>query len=232
VDLVFLVERSDEAAARLVIWAQDAGHHVSAAATPGEARHLASTRMPAAVVFDPALAGDDFVADVSAQHRHTAFIAWVGVYFSTRVAELLERGCDDVLNGAMPERESLARLEAAGRRAAPPSLSAAIELGPLRVDATHGEASWRGGSIRLTRRERQLLQVLAEAAGRPVAREEIYRRVWGYAMARGDRTVDVNVRRLRGKLTAAAGDELGIATQPGIGYRLELSLSDEPVSTL
>jgi DNA-binding response OmpR family regulator len=232
VDLVFLVERSDEAAARLATWAQGAGHHVSAAASVGEARYLAGTRVPAAIVFDPALAGEEFVADLSAEHRHTAFVAWIEVYSSRRAAELLEGGSDDVLHGALPERESLARLEAAGRRAAPPPLTAAVELGPLRVDAAHGEASWRGESVPLTRRERQLLQVLANAAGRPLAREEIYRRVWGYAMARGDRTVDVNVRRLRAKLAAAAGEELKISTQPGIGYRLELLLRDEPVSTL
>ena len=77
-----------------------------------------------------------------------------------------------------------------------------------------------------------MLQILAETAGRPVRREEIYRRVWGYAMARGDRTVDVNVRRLRAKLAQATAEELQIVTQPGIGYRLDLSLRDEAVTAL
>ena len=47
------------------------------------------------------------------------------------------------------------------------------------------------------------MQVLAEASGRVIEREEIYQRVWGYAMAHGDRSVDVFVRKLRAKLAAA-----------------------------
>ena len=59
-------------------------------------------------------------------------------------------------------------------------------------------------------------------------REILYKRVWGYAMARGDRSVDVNVKRLRGKLAKVAGTALEIKTQPGIGYRLELAAEREP----
>ena len=57
-----------------------------------------------------------------------------------------------------------------------------------------------GRSINLTRREFELLQTLAEAEGKVLEREEIYQRVWGYAMAHGDRSVDVFIRKLRAKL--------------------------------
>ena len=50
-------------------------------------------------------------------------------------------------------------------------------------------------------------------------REEIYQRVWGYAMARGDRSVDVFVRKLRQKLEKASPDWRYIHTHFGVGYR-------------
>jgi DNA-binding response OmpR family regulator len=227
VNLVVAVAQGD-----LASWAHEAGNAVTSAASSAEARHLAVNGSADAVVFDPALAGDEFPAELRAQLPHVAVLAWLPVYSSGRAAELLERGSDDVLHGAVPRRESLARLEAAVRRSRRPTAQRSIELGELRVDAAHGEASWRKEPIRLTRRERQVLQVLAEAGGRAVRREEIYRLVWGYAMARGDRTVDVNVRRLRAKLSAVAGDELAVETQPGVGYRLGLAVQGEPVTSL
>ncbi len=75
----------------------------------------------------------------------------------------------------------------------------------------------------LTQREREVLHVLAEARGRTVRREAIYRHVWGYTMARGDRSVDVNVRRLRAKLLHLEANEIAIRTHPGVGYRLEVA---------
>jgi DNA-binding winged helix-turn-helix (wHTH) protein len=56
-------------------------------------------------------------------------------------------------------------------------------------------------------------------------REEIYQRVWGYAMARGDRSVDVFVRKLRQKLDLASPAWRYIHTHFGVGYRF----SPEPV---
>jgi DNA-binding winged helix-turn-helix (wHTH) protein len=50
-------------------------------------------------------------------------------------------------------------------------------------------------------------------------REEIYQRVWGYAMARGDRSVDVFVRKLRQKLERRSPDWRYIHTHFGVGYR-------------
>jgi DNA-binding winged helix-turn-helix (wHTH) protein len=56
-------------------------------------------------------------------------------------------------------------------------------------------------------------------------REEIYERVWGYAMAHGDRSVDVFVRKLRQKLRAASPRWNYIHTHFGVGYRF----APEPV---
>jgi DNA-binding winged helix-turn-helix (wHTH) protein len=59
-------------------------------------------------------------------------------------------------------------------------------------------------------------------------REEIYQRVWGYAMAHGDRSVDVFVRKLRQKLETASPRWNYIHTHFGIGYRFDPETDDMP----
>ena len=56
-------------------------------------------------------------------------------------------------------------------------------------------------------------------------REEIYQRVWGYAMVHGDRSVDVFVRKLRQKLEKASPRWRYIHTHFGIGYRFAAELA-------
>jgi DNA-binding winged helix-turn-helix (wHTH) protein len=77
----------------------------------------------------------------------------------------------------------------------------------------------RGTSIDLTRREFELIQLLAAAEGRVLEREEIYRRVWGYTMAHGERSIDVFVRKVRSKLQRASPHWSYIHTHFGVGYR-------------
>jgi DNA-binding response OmpR family regulator len=73
----------------------------------------------------------------------------------------------------------------------------------------------------LTRREFELLRLLAEAPGTVLERETIYQRVWGYAMAHGDRSVDVFVRKLRHKLEQHSPSWRYIHTHFGVGYRFD-----------
>ena len=85
--------------------------------------------------------------------------------------------------------------------------------GEIEIRADQFQAFVCGDSLELTRREFELLQVLAEASGKVIEREEIYQRVWGYAMAHGDRSVDVFVRKLRAKLAPALA-RLGLHPHP------------------
>jgi DNA-binding response OmpR family regulator len=74
--------------------------------------------------------------------------------------------------------------------------------------------------IALTPREMQVLLVLAARPGRVVQRQEIYEAVWGGTMPYRDRSVDVWVKKLRGKLAAAAPQYRFVHTHYGFGYRL------------
>ena len=86
---------------------------------------------------------------------------------------------------------------------------------------TSSRPSSAGESLDLTRREFELLHLLAERKGQVLEREAIYQRVWGYAMAHGDRSVDVFIRKLRQKLEKRSPSWGYIHTHFGVGYRFD-----------
>jgi len=135
----------------------------------------------------------------------------------------LRLGADDWLTKPCHPEELIARVEAVARRRriaeSVPAPEAAV-VGEIEIRADQFQAFARGRSIDLTRREFELIQLLAAADGRVLEREEIYQRVWGYAMAHGDRSVDVFVRKLRAKLQRASPEWTYIHTHFGVGYRL------------
>ncbi len=143
----------------------------------------------------------------------------------------LRLGADDWVTKPCHPEELIARLEAVTRRrrvadgaASPEPLTA----GEVEIRPDQFQAFAHGRSIDLTRREFELIQLLAAAAGRVLEREEIYERVWGYTMAHGDRSVDVFVRKLRAKLQTVSPDWTYIHTHFGVGYRFAAQLVDAP----
>jgi DNA-binding response OmpR family regulator len=134
----------------------------------------------------------------------------------------LRLGADDWVTKPCHPEELIARVEAVVRRRK--RAEARVDAGPLvagevEIRADQFQAFVAGRSIDLTRREFELIQLLAGAEGQVLQREEIYQRVWGYAMAHGDRSVDVFVRKLRQKLERASPQWRYIHTHFGIGYR-------------
>jgi DNA-binding response OmpR family regulator len=142
----------------------------------------------------------------------------------------LRLGADDWLTKPCHPEELIARVEAVARRRKRAAIrvdTGPVVAGELEIRADQFQAFVRGQSLDLTRREFEVLQLLSEANGQVLQREEIYQRVWGYAMARGDRSVDVFVRKVRQKLEKASPDWEYIHTHFGIGYRFE-PYGDEP----
>ena len=136
----------------------------------------------------------------------------------------LRLGADDWIGKPSHPEEVMARIEAVVRRRK--RATAREDVGPLvsgdlEIRPDQYQAFVSGQSIGLTRREFELLQLLAEAHGQVIEREEIYQKVWGYAMAHGDRSVDVFVRKLRQKLEALSPRWIYIHTHFGIGYRFQ-----------
>ena len=89
----------------------------------------------------------------------------------------------------------------------------------LEIRAFERQALVEGRPLGLTTREFQVLLALAERRNRVVPRPDLYQSVWRRPMSYRDRSVDVFVRRLRGKLGAAAPSWSYIHTHFGVGYR-------------
>ncbi|CAN5468460.1 response regulator [soil metagenome] len=147
----------------------------------------------------------------------------------------LRLGADDWISKPCHPEEVIARVEAVvrrRRRSQPnaglgPKIAAELEIRPDQF-----QAFVAGRSLGFTRREFELLQILADAEGKVLEREEIYQRVWGYSMAHGDRSVDVFVRKLRSKLQKHSTSWSYIHTHFGVGYRFEPISEEDNVHDL
>jgi DNA-binding response OmpR family regulator len=134
----------------------------------------------------------------------------------------LRLGADDWITKPCHPEEVIARAQSVVRRRRPPASRAESKpllAGDVEIRADRFQAFVGGASLDLTRREFELIELLAGAEGRVLEREEIYSRLWGYTMVRGDRSVDVFVRKLRQKLEKASPRWRYIHTHFGIGYR-------------
>ena len=133
----------------------------------------------------------------------------------------LRLGVDDWLSKPCHPEELIARVEAVTfhRRRPEPRALEPVVLGEVEVRPDQYQAFVNGNSLRLTRREYQLIELMSRAGPEVLAREQIYECLWGYEMARNDRSVDVFVHKLRRKLERASPDWRYIHTHFGIGYR-------------
>lgn len=96
-----------------------------------------------------------------------------------------------------------------------------LYAGELEIRPGEGLVLATGQALTLSVREFELLVAMARRAGTIVTREELYSAVWGGELRAGDRSVDVYVSKLRGKLEAAMPDRRFIHTHPGFGYRFQ-----------
>lgn len=134
----------------------------------------------------------------------------------------LRMGADDWINKPCHPEEVIARIEAVVRRRRTGSggfQEAPTRVGEVEIRPDQFQVFVDGESVGLTRREFELLALLAGREGNVLERETIYQEVWGYAMAHGDRSVDVFVRKLRQKLEKRSPGFRYIHTHFGVGYR-------------
>ena len=177
-----------------------------------------------ALVLDLAVIGPgswEYLERVCARMPALAVVICTGPSSVAQRVRGLRLGADAWMTKPCHAEELISVVEAAlrrHRRAEMPELVQTTTIGELTVRPDLYQAYVNGQSLELTAREFEILQLLSQS-DRVLRREEIYERVWGYAMAHGDRSVDVFVRKLRQKLRAGSPGWNYIHTHFGVGYR-------------
>lgn len=196
--LVETVERGEEAEARL--------------------RHY----MPDVLVLDwtvPAVSGSEFCRRIR-MHPRTERLPVMVLASSCEkfgCVEALSVGADDCLMKPFFPPEFVARVRALLRRARPEVLSGMISARGVVLDRTRHCVSRNGKALEIGPAEFRLLEFLMSSPGRVFSREQLLANVWPETAPSDERTIDVNISRLRKVLGTVRGPEL-IRTVRGAGY--------------
>ncbi|QTE01601.1 Sensory transduction protein regX3 [Streptomyces cyanogenus] len=130
---------------------------------------------------------------------------------------VLQAGADDCMTKPYGIRELMARMDAIMRRIQPQwPLEQVIEHWPLRIDVNSREVRLDGRLIEVTRKEFDLLHLLASWPDTVIPRQQLTAQVWGDSVPLRGRTIDTHVSSLRSKL----GSSSWIVTVRGVGFRL------------
>jgi two-component system, OmpR family, phosphate regulon response regulator OmpR len=177
------------------------------------------------IVLDVMMQGEngfDFAARLRADPSE---VGQVPILMLTARAETVDRitgfenGVDDFLAKPFEPRELSLRIASILRRAQPhpaPGQFSRVQFGGFSFDLQRGELRRGDEVVRLTERERDMLRLLAERAGETVTREALA----GPCVAGNERTIDVQVNRLRHKIERDPANPLYLQTVRGAGYRL------------
>jgi two-component system OmpR family response regulator len=135
----------------------------------------------------------------------------------------LELGADDYVPKPCTPRELTARIRAILRRTHSQPLadaSSPLTVGALSIWSEQRRASWGDQALTLTSSEFNLLEVLAQNAGKAVSKKTLSEQALGRPLARFDRNIDVHLSSIRQKLGAVTGGESCIRTVYRQGYQL------------
>jgi two-component system response regulator PrrA len=223
---VLVVDDDPDVLASLERGLRLSGFEVATAVDGAEALRSATENRPDAIVLDinmPVLDGVSVVTALRAMDNDVPVcVLSARSSVDDRVAGL-EAGADDYLVKPFVLAELVARVKALLRRrgATPTFSSETIQMGPLEVDIPGRRARVNGVDVDLTKREFDLLAVLAEHKTAVLSRAQLLELVWGYDFAADTNVVDVFIGYLRRKLEAGGAPRL-LHTVRGVGFVLRI----------
>ena len=200
------------------------GFRVTSAASAAEARAKSAHLVFDALVLDVMMPGEngfDFARWMRRQSQVPILMLTARADAQDRVTGL-EIGADDYLSKPFEPRELVLRLTNILKRGnggvenVEPDKPDFIRFGPFVYHLVRGELRNGEESIRLTEREREIMALLGQRCGDHVHREELA----GSGAAANERTVDVQINRLRRKIEKDPANPVFLQTVRGIGYRL------------
>jgi two-component system, OmpR family, response regulator RegX3 len=227
---ILVVEDEDSIALPLAAALEREGYATRVTGSVREAIALAAELEPDLMLLDVMLSdgsGLDVCREVR-RHSSMPIIMLTARGDETDRVVGLELGADDYVVKPFSARELIARIRAVLRRvpdaaaapeAAPAAAEAALRIGGVTVDTATRRALLDGDEIALTRREFDLLALLARNAGNVLTRERLMDEVWDTNWFGSTKTLDVHVSSLRRKLGDDAVDSRYLHTVRGVGFR-------------
>ncbi len=214
----------DDAAIRSAVTRvlRERGHVVTSAATGMAGLQMAVDDAPDAVLLDLGLP-DVPGLQVLAMLRAVSDVPVVVVTARDEdavIVQVLDAGADDYVVKPFVVDQVEARLRAVLRRSSTPRSEGPVVVGELAIDARTRTATLADQPITLSRKEFDLLLVLAQRCGEVVTKRELLAEVWRQAYGGGDRTVDVHLSWLRRKLGETAAEPRYLHSVRGVGVRL------------
>jgi two-component system response regulator ResD len=217
----------DEAIVRDVLtrYLEQEGFQVDAADDGEAALELAARSRPDIVVLDLMLPKVDGLE----VFRRLRDLGDVPVVMLTAKREEVDRvvglelGADDYVSKPFSPREVVARIRAVLRRGERAEHDGTpLVAGGLEIDRARREVRRDASPLHLTRKEYDLLELLASHPGCTFTRTELLESVWDFAWDGDSSTVTVHIRRLREKIEDDPSDPRHLVTVWGVGYRFEV----------
>jgi two-component system, OmpR family, KDP operon response regulator KdpE len=200
------------------------GFQVVAAENAAQALSAIAQAKPELMILDlglPDLDGMDVIRQVRAGGALPIIVLSVRSDEPGKVAAL-DAGADDYMVKPFGVEELLARVRTALRhRLQQQGLGPIFRLRDLAIDFMAHRVTIGDAEIKLSKREFELLRLLAEHAGKVMTHRQILSAVWGEAHRDDVEYLRVYVRQLRGKLGDDPASPWLIETEPGVGYRLK-----------
>ena len=172
----------------------------------------------------PGINGFDICNRIREQNRDQAIIMLTAKSSDEDIIKGLSLGADDYVAKPFSVAQLVLRVQAVLRRSLPEDTKETkITLADAyEIDCLNLSGNMVGQSVIFTRREIDLLQYLHTHSERPVTREELLHKVWGYANNADleTRTVDIHIAKLRRKIERDATTPAFLITVRGAGYRL------------
>ncbi len=220
--VILVVEDDAAIRAALIRALTERGHAVSSAPTGMAGLAQAVDSRPDIVILDLGLPDVDGLAVLS-MLRAVSDVPVVVVTArddDAATVKALDAGADDYVVKPFGARQLDARIRAVLRRSGAREGAAVISVGDLVVDPAARLVTLRGEPIDLSRKEFDLLHLLASSPGQVVTKREILSEVWRQAYGGNERTVDVHLSWLRRKLGESAAHPVYLHSVRGVGVKL------------
>lgn len=199
------------------------GFRVTIAGNAAEARRKLAGLDFDLIVLDVMMPGEDGVSLTRSlrEEKEVPILMLTALSETDNRVDGLEAGADDYLPKPFDPRELVLRVNNILRRGGPSNTQPKLEqivFGPYTFNIPRRELKRSGEVLKLTDREREIMVLFAERAGETIPRHEL---VGGDAEV-GERTIDVQINRLRRKIEQDPSNPIWLQTVRGIGYRLSV----------